>query len=156
MIINGMIVNYEFGPPYDMEIRFSRTYEAQTKTTYEKCDIGTQLLFQLLCHAVQQLQYITANGWCLKKTEEMNQWEYPTPGPGETLKYVVTHKKPILVTHCLTYAKYQIKVDGRLVLILREGADCDFLIDYYDPNNDQWLETVFDCAQEHCKRFGRM
>ena len=86
----------------------------------------------------------------------MTSWEYPTPGPGETLEYVVTHKDPILVTHHLTYAKYQIKADGRLVLTLREGSDCDYLIDFYDPRYDQWLEAVFSCAEEHCKRFGRM
>ena len=156
MIINGEIVSYEFGPLYDMDIRFTRSFESQAGTSYDRCGNGAQLIFQLLCHAVHQLQYIETNGWRLDKIEEMSEWEYPTPGPGETLEFVVTHKDPILVTRPLTYAKYQITVEGRLVLTLREGQDCDYLIDYYDPDNDYWLESVFDCAQDHCKRFGRM
>ena len=156
MIINGRVVSYEFGPKDDLDLRFSTSFEKQTGISFGRCGSGAMLIFQLLCHAIQQLQCTEENDWCLEKTEEMNQWEYPTPGPGETLLFVVTHKEPILVTYHLTYSKYQIMVDGRLVFTAREGLNCDYLIDYFDYYNNEWLETVFDCAKNHCKRFGRM
>lgn len=156
MNINGRVVSYEFGPQNDLDIRFSASFENQTGISYGRCGSRAKLVFQLLCHAVQQLQSTDEDNWCLDRIEEMDQWEYPTPEPGETLLYVVKNKEPILVTYHMTYSKFQIKVNGRLVFVAREGANCDYLIDYFDCNDDAWLETVFDCAKKHCKRFGRM
>ena len=156
MIIDDMVVSYKFGPKYDMDIRFSSAFQMQAGLRYDQCRDYAKLIFQLLCHAVQQIQYVETKKWRIDKIEECESWEYPTPKQGETLKYVIEHREPILVNHPMTYAKYQIIVEGRLVLTLSEDTDCDFLIDYYDPTNDEWLDWIFDYAEKHCERFGRM
>ena len=148
VMISGKNVSYEFGSRYDMDIRFSAAFQAQAGRPYDKCGNGAQLIFQLLCHAVQQLQSAEETNWTLEKIEEIGAWEYPN-------KQAVLENKPVHVIHPMTYAKYQIKVGGRLVLTLRESSDCDFLIDYFDPTDDGWLDQFFDFAYNHCQRFGR-
>lgn len=153
VMISGKIVDYNFGPQYDMDIRFSAAFQMHVGRSYNECHNASQLLFQLLCHAVQQLQSVEEKNWALEKTEEIGEWEYPD-------EQAIKDDKPVYVIHSMTYAKYQIKVGGRVVLTLRKSSDCDFLIDYldfYDPreNEDGWYDMVFDCAYEHCQRFGR-
>ena len=149
MLIDGKIVSYQFGPQYDMDIRFSIAFQAQAGRSYDECGNLAQLVFQLLCHAVQQVQYAKEKNWKLEKIEETDRWEYPNI-------QAFLENKPVHVIYSMTYAKYQIKVDGRLVLALSESSDCDFLINYYDPTDDGWLDQFFDYAQKHCERFGRL
>lgn len=153
IMISDKIVSYKFGPQCDMDIRFSAAFQMQVGMPYEECHNASRLLFQLLCHAVQQLQSVEKKCWTLEKIEEIGSWEYPD-------KKAVLEHKPVHIIRPMTYAKYQIKVDGRVVLTLRESSTCDFVIDYfdfYDPRETDggWYDMVFDCAYEHCRRFGR-
>lgn len=156
MVINGMLVSYKFGPEHDMDIRFSSSFKAQAGCSYEQCVDRAKLVFQLLCHAIHQIQYVERKRWRLDKIEEIESWEYPDPKPGESLEHVIQTREPVLVKHPLTLAKYQIKAEGRLVFGITEDYDCDYKIDYYDPTEDEWIDWVLDYAQKHCDRFGRI
>lgn len=157
VMISGKIVSYEFGPQYDMDIRFSAAFQAQAGRSYDQCGNKAQLVFQLLCHAVRQLQSAYDANWCLEKITEMNTVDYECV---YDKKGKIISATPIQVLSQIPYAKYHIKVDGRLVLTLRESSDCDYLIDYYAPSapvkNDEWLDSLCACAKKHCRRYGRM
>ena len=157
VMIGGKIVSYEFDPQYDMDIRFSAAFKAQAGRSYDECGNRAQLVFQLLCHAVRQLQSANEANWRLEKTEEILSLDYEYVYDNEgNIKAAI----PVPVICQMTYTKYQIKVDGELVLTLRNSSDCDYLIDYYafsDPSkDDDWLESLCDCAKKHCNMYGRM
>ena len=156
MVINGMRVSYKFGPEYDMDISFASSFQAQAGYSYEQCGDRAKLLFQLLCHAIHQIQYVAKKQWRLDKIEETESWEYPDPRPGESLEHVIQTREPVLIKHPLTLEKYQIKAEGRLVFGVTEDYACDYRINYYDLIDDEWIDWVLDYAQSHCERFGRI
>lgn len=146
MFINEQLVSYKFGPRYDMDICFSETLEASMGgLSYDRIGSGGKLYLQLLCHAVHQLQNSSGRGWTLEKIEEAENWVYDAETGGYTLK-----KSEMIC------ARYQIKAEGRLVFAVREGVNCDYVVEYLDPVDDRWMDAVLEEADEHCRHFGRI
>ncbi len=145
MIINGQRVSYKFGPMYDMDICFSDAFRMKAGgLTYEQSGSRGKLIFQLLCHAVHQLQNWKGRGWSLEKIEEVEDYEYDDASNGY-----------VLVKREFTCARFQVKAEGRLVLTVREGVNHDYVVEYFDPVNDCWMDWMLDEAERHCMRFGR-
>ena len=151
MIINGKTVQYLFGPSQDLNIGFCVQYDLEG-ISYESLPISLQLTLQIVCHAIHQI-----NVGPLDDYEGKYRWRITRKDMITDIEYHVNSNRieAERVTRPLTYERYNLYIENRLVLSLEESSIYDFAIAYCDLYGNNWIEELCDYAIEHCRRFGR-